>query len=125
MSPGTGRSSGTEGVLAELLADRCELRLHERAALPVRAVDDERLARDVARVRAGQERGGPTEFARAPGTERRDASRVALAAARNVSDLLGLVLVRHQSRDQTVHPDPVWRPFHRERLREVVDAGLR
>src|SRR5438552_19073782 len=98
--PHLSTGSGFERGLVELVSDWCELRLRQGAALPVGAVDHQGLAGDVVRVRRGQEGRGPAELARAAGAERGHAGCVALATTRNVPDLLGLVLVRHQARDK-------------------------
>ncbi len=91
-----------ERFFAELIADRCELRLHHRPALPVRAVDDERCAGDVGRVRRREERRRPSELARVADTSGRDRCAFLAAASRNVLDLLRFVVVRDESGNEVV-----------------------
>src|ERR1700732_5289763 len=75
-SPGVGRArrrsrgprgaSWRERTAAELLPDRGELGHQEVTALPVGAVDDHGVARDVARPRGAEEHRGPAELAGMP-----------------------------------------------------------
>src|SRR5262245_50843771 len=119
------RASGLEGSLAHLLADRDELGLEHGAALPVGAVDDERVAGDVGGEGRGEEGGGPAELARVADAPRGRAGVLALPALRHRADRRHLVLVREEPGDEAVHADPVGRPLDGERLRQVLDPGLR
>ena len=96
---------------AHLLAHRDERRVGERAALPVGAVDHERVTGDEPRVRRGEERRGPSELMDLPTRSAGWRSSTVLARSRFAADVGCHVLVGEQSGHQGVHLDPVRAPI--------------
>src|SRR6478672_6672034 len=69
-TPAQSCRSWLEGTAAHLIAHRDDGRVRERTALPVRAVDYERVAGDEPRVRRREEGRGPAELADATDPQR-------------------------------------------------------
>ena len=115
---------GLELAAAHLLPHGDDRRVRERAPLPVRAVDHERVSRDEARVRRREERRGPSELLALADAQRGLARVLVVGAVEVAADVVGHVLVREEAGHEPVHLDAVRRPLDRQRLGEVLHARL-
>ena len=119
VGPGLERAGAglAEGPPAELLADRGEGGLHGVAALPVGAVDDQRVPGDVGGVGRAEVGGGPGQLPGVPDPARRHPVVLALVLAGHGGDGGDLVLVGHEPGHQAVDPDAVGGPLDRRASR--------
>ena len=79
---------------------------------------------DEPRVRRREERGRPTELLALTDAQRGLARVLVGGAVEVAADVVGHVLVREEARHERVHLDAVRTPLDRERLGQVLHAGL-
>src|ERR1700677_352671 len=102
--------SGLEGWTAQLLADRREQLRTWTMSERHRTVDDEDRACDHGGERGAQKGRCPRELIGPPQAQR---GRVASARVADIGGVyvFGQILVRKEARDESIHSDPVRRPF--------------